>query len=25
MVCVALWVHIIVGRKRRKAAAAFQM
>jgi len=25
MVCVALWVHIIVGRKRRKAISAFQM
>ncbi|ALF90229.1 MULTISPECIES: hypothetical protein [Ralstonia solanacearum species complex] len=24
-VCVALWVHIVVGRRRRKAGAAFQM
>jgi len=24
-VCLALWVHIAIGRKRRKAAAPFQM
>ncbi|AXW63959.1 hypothetical protein CJO94_19425 (plasmid) [Ralstonia solanacearum] len=24
-VCIALWVHIAIGRRRRKAASAFQM
>jgi len=25
IVCIALWVHIVIGRRKRKAVSAFQM